>query len=1819
MKWLLRNLLIVIRRVRRHTRLSKAGFVLPTVTMVSLVVVLLTTAMMIRSFDRSRSASTLRVNEAVLNAATPALERARTKLDALFADPALPAGTPSNIALYNAIANNLTQYTLGDEQPLKLVSDIGNGRGGKPNNAIDKLTNGSATSLEHDETLTTAWKFPVDTDNNGRYDSYTLYGIYFRSPTQDNTTGQFNRLRNPLEARTPPMEEAIAGQCAAALGTTASLAGDSGWYKSGNQLKKSFYVYTATVPIITPPTGNEYEARKGSRSFSALEFHQDRTRIPLSNNVAAYEDDLEIGTDSSVRLNGRISTNSNLLAGRGDRDIDLYQVSSKDSCYYQAENSKIVVGGNVANGDVTASRDQATANVHLFNGAGKDVAQAKINGTNKSTSNTPREVGYNSHAYAQRIALLVDAQMDNPRDSDPRDVRRAVQAEEDKVASTSEPYEVRRERLDRIRRAQLELYFRNRTRRVPFKEVPYGTDGRGNYNKTNVLQRDNNDPETLRPLDAWMYPTNPSDGKTSTAYTQLNLNPAQLEATEPEEQQKQGTEKYLGDRIEAGNNLPSLWFQDGAFVGANTIQEILGVTWKDSSQTRYRTTHVQPLADLGVTDRDRFWEAAAAAQPTTAVDNKGGLRVVTGAGVYERKNSFLPPPTYDDPTTIAIEKLPTYDDPATTTVEAYPMVWPDLMPMSPGLLVYDNTSATPQWNQRPSTLPNAATPTIDPNTPRYAKGDLRMRATAVYHYTQDAYNPNSPTDYQTPIACVSNYYDPTDSETARNLSPLADVSGQLIGSQPTGAKSNNGIVYRKPTIDANALSGISFPNSTTGLFNGDENTTSIPGKLQYQANLKFPNGRFVNQPLREALKKRAYNQNLTLSEQSAIDSTICALQILDGTINPDPTLIPHGAIKEIAFLDGRQIQAIEDDNPDTNPLETFTTDGNPTRSQGDAIVTGNYNLSIEQRQPLEIRATALDLKALRQKTISGGLTQEYLLPNSGIIYASRDDALPDLSDKSVNTDNSPQTVARRLLSPTDFKLDPTRRPNGILLTEGSELGREETFREAEKGLILASNLPVYIKGNFNLHSGEEFTNTLDANWGNFYSRSRNQINYNFACRPGDPRLPNCNTGDKWRSATILADAITLLSDNFQFGFRNQGDYDLDNHQGNRNSIAKRKQNGFWHNDFATNGLSSGGLTVGSVTPTDADYTASNSANAVDSSYFNNFVTPIQRRVNFPEYLMEVCTKLPISECRPNDWYVNPARDRRASDVLNESFSLTNHPAGTTAQAAAPEYQRYARRVAFLRNPYNTIQLTQIDDIVSAVPIGINSDNKIEKFPYDNPSLPRSADNALWFRATNNTVGDPGLEADITYASNKPLYQLPPNQGGNKLILPNVPDIAGVATSLNLPEGEQSGSDYAVCIKNGGISQSYISNTASLTKFPGNGNCPTATYNAIDQFYRGIEGLKSPLPAGAFPVSGNDASSGTLTAQQTLNVYELPKNSFANGATIILDANGIPDAIFVLKASSLKFGDNCPKADNTCKDGVVVTLNGVNPNNVFWAIGGAVQFENVKSEKPHKLVGNFVGKAAIPIIGKNTEITGRILGFTNAKIEENVTITAVTSDGQPLLVPVLQLHSTNGAAGANPNNGGTQVKDTRWMMRAAETTYNLVAAAGDTPTRVNSTVAEGNGGLPNFVRFLENWRDETPAKINGSFIQLKRSAYATAPFTTVFSNNQGGIFNYRQAYRTGNGAVGNDWGSLPYYVPPKRQWGFDVALLSQLTDLFSQKFTLPAASEPQEFFRQVSRDDDWVQTLLCAAVNENPKVDSSYEKYAVDDEQRPKCPRPLSDY
>lgn len=1562
--WLLRTFLVT----RKQADWVNAGFVLPTVAMVTLVVILLTTAILFRSFKRAENASNVRVNQAVLNAANPALERAKAKIDKLFEDPRLPRSTPNDVSLYDVISTSINEFTFGDETPLNLFYDIdGNG---------SRKTNPS--SLYDDENLNTAWKYPVDTDNNGKFDSYTLYAIYFRNPPNSNNA----RARNPLEARTPPMNESQGGeQCDRGNNTSAQLVGNKGWYKRGSTLKRSIFVYTLNLPITnTTGLSNKYETFNGNKGFIALEYQQDRERSPLTNNAVLYNDDLEIAPGGGLRLNGRIATNSNLLTGQRifsnfQAPMQFYLVSSPSSCYYNVANSKILVGGNVANARIRDTSDMNNSKqgviIDLFTEAGVGN-QPKINSQNKTTtSNGGTQVAYNSRAYETRIQLLVEAAME--RSTLPTEVTEEVTRQTSADSSLD---------ANKVKEEVLKTYFRKRTRRVPYAEVAAiatSSDILGSYTKSDVLQITNNNVDSMRPPDAWAFPFDPSDGTDHVGYANLplktntdNSNKITLAAKETDLSEPEGDETYIGDRILVGNNLPQVWWDStqGKFVSGNDAgQNIKDKEWDQGSGTRKRYPQIRQLDDLGATGRDQFWEQKAAEYPSEKLDVVGGLRVVTGAGIY-LPNGLTTTSSF-------------------TSSNSDSVVWSDQMPVA--------------------TTPNEGLPST--KTPY-----LQMRATAVYHFQNNTYNPGS-TNPQTPIACVSSYYDPTNATTAKNKSTLP-------WNGATGGQSNNGIVYNAPS----------------------RTKANYTNALNYQATLRYPNGRLVNEQLKNALDKGS--GNLTLSEKSALDSAICALQILDNSLTRSTTKIPNGAIYETAFLDARQVKTVDKPNS-----------------------PGNYDLDVELRQPLEIRTTVLDMNLLRGQSAGSTThsTTEYLIPNSGIIYATRDDTLPDLSDSTTD------------ISATDFVSDPTRRPNGIMTINGEDLSRTSNNRAEEKGLILVSNLPVYIKGDFNRHTYEEYKTGLADDWSNFYNRTADNFEPKFACRQG--QFTDCDTGESWRAATVIADAITVLSNNFREGFRNEGDYDLrdnigntplghaydynndgdtndtvnldetllkfdingDGDQADRSvSIAEQnipgtvlaRINGFWDNNFVTSfpwqDNSGAQSTSGYGFPATLDSTPQ----LILSSYFNNFVTPVQRRLSFTEYVMEICRKATIAACKPNDWVVGYDANGdgdfsdsgddinlKASDLQtnNSSYTVKTLGAGTTARPAIrEENQRYPRRVAFVRDASGNLVL---DSNNRPIPIGVAKNR-------DNPTALSSDDN----------------NGQISY-------------------------YPSASTTIN-----------------------------------------STSYSA----------------------------------------YSSSNRPRRHNRALWFKTN---------KSGNVNFGYDYP----------------------LW-------------------------------------------------VENSSSLSDARNTDQPLLAPVLQIHFPRRTSGGDLDNNSTLWQretdisnfDNNWLQVATDTETNLVIAQGDTPGRPT----ESNGGLENFVRYLETWKSKKHV-VKGSFIQYKRSSYGVAPWQVFVANYQGDqlafsdrgtIFGYPQGYRI---AVTNEgtWGRSPFYFPPARAWGFDVALLTQLPDLFSQRFTAPPTGDPNEFYREVGRDDDWVETLLCASQNNSNTFSGGHgeapenkygssQEYAIAQDQRP---------
>ncbi|MFN5856927.1 MAG: hormogonium polysaccharide biosynthesis protein HpsA [Pseudanabaenaceae cyanobacterium] len=497
---------------------TQGGFVLPVVALVTTAVTLLVVVTVSRSADRAQNAANNRVQEAFRSANTPIIDRGRLKIAKLISDTEQQQRTTPSDTLLNTVFQG-TDFTLPDEIRLQINTEFDGTSGFKY----------TATTIADNEVSNTAWKFPIDTDGNGRFDTFGLYSIQFRAKP---VTGAYlNRAVSPLESRSKPMEAGtLSGNCA---GAAANVATNEGW-ESGTdgKLRKAFFVYATTIPITTLPTAAEiggststpsgnianYEVFRGSRVFSALELQQDRLRTPLNNNAVWFEGDVELARAATFRLNGRVYSGGNLMIGSlTGNPITFYQVSASNndadasngtdagSCYYSEDNSVVIVAGNTVEGDaLSTDTSLGGADFHLFL---KDNANplsntslgvATLNDSTQSVisaaNNRGADVLFNELELTRRVFRLVNQVLTVASPSGalytgttPVTIPAAPAVVSYQNVAYDDPYTVKvstakrivdeglstKAEFDLARRSAYEQYFRDRLRKVPSIEVGF--------------------------------------------------------------------------------------------------------------------------------------------------------------------------------------------------------------------------------------------------------------------------------------------------------------------------------------------------------------------------------------------------------------------------------------------------------------------------------------------------------------------------------------------------------------------------------------------------------------------------------------------------------------------------------------------------------------------------------------------------------------------------------------------------------------------------------------------------------------------------------------------------------------------------------------------------------------------------------------------------------------------------------------------------------------------------------------------------------------------------------------------------------------------------------------------------------------------------------------------------------------------------------------------------------------------------------------------------------------------------------------------------
>jgi hypothetical protein len=341
-QWLMRSFLILGRKQRRPAN-AKAGFVLPTVTLLLLVVSLVIGAILLRTGSRTAQVIGAREEQVIYNAATPAIERAKAKLEYLFLkDKRFPNAPPSDEMLLamltnkpgdygnltNALPDNENPYVFGDEKS-------------QPNTDQGYLNlNGGARDP--------AWSFPLDVDGDGNNET-VVYSIALKRRDGNialedaGDRADWKKAEKQVVRNGPVTTTKINNEVCRTLTQQAQDDGgpvrptnDADWFQVGSaKLRKTFQV---DAIVISNKGGQK-------RTVATLEFQQDR-QLDRGNKWGAwFRYDLEIFPGQPFRWNGAMYTAGNMIVGDGD--FTGYLISSRNSCFYTRDASEIKVNRDI--------------------------------------------------------------------------------------------------------------------------------------------------------------------------------------------------------------------------------------------------------------------------------------------------------------------------------------------------------------------------------------------------------------------------------------------------------------------------------------------------------------------------------------------------------------------------------------------------------------------------------------------------------------------------------------------------------------------------------------------------------------------------------------------------------------------------------------------------------------------------------------------------------------------------------------------------------------------------------------------------------------------------------------------------------------------------------------------------------------------------------------------------------------------------------------------------------------------------------------------------------------------------------------------------------------------------------------------------------------------------------------------------------------------------------------------------------------------------------------------------------------------------------
>ncbi|MGA1356162.1 MAG: hypothetical protein ACO35Q_05740, partial [Prochlorothrix sp.] len=307
--WLLRGSLVTRSR-------EPGGFLLPTVTLMLLVLSLVVGTLVFRTFNRTAEVIGQRQQRALYNAATPAIDRAKLKLEYLFTEAALPT-PPSDADLIEELAKStydLKAQGMVEQDEVRL-------------------------DLNGDGVVDNAWRYLTDVDGDGDQElvaySILTQANYVEKDADGNITNTISLDSNDedkaqaLVVRNGPINLQDRGSDCSNVAASPYAAWES---VTSSDLRKAIQVHAVVLDL------NDAQDGVDNAVTATLEMQQDR-QSDLGNRWGAwFRYDLELHPGFAFYWNGAMHTEGSFLMYNNPV---LHLVSSPESCIYNRSASEI--------------------------------------------------------------------------------------------------------------------------------------------------------------------------------------------------------------------------------------------------------------------------------------------------------------------------------------------------------------------------------------------------------------------------------------------------------------------------------------------------------------------------------------------------------------------------------------------------------------------------------------------------------------------------------------------------------------------------------------------------------------------------------------------------------------------------------------------------------------------------------------------------------------------------------------------------------------------------------------------------------------------------------------------------------------------------------------------------------------------------------------------------------------------------------------------------------------------------------------------------------------------------------------------------------------------------------------------------------------------------------------------------------------------------------------------------------------------------------------------------------------------------------------